>query len=267
VKRVHLFGQPGELTTIGGLSVRFLQEASCAIAKFLVNGTEGRGTSPMDPVFEWVTEGRRRQFETALTRGDEWAVKLNKVGGYSACGDMCAAVLWLLGVRDEKLVNRSSDGGTVPWAVGQNLAKLRYNSDFYNFDPSSDVTFDKGDIIYLTGADHVCVAGAGGAKSAVPTYDYGQFQFRANGRVALACENLREASEENGIFRLGSRRVAGWLPLESLKYEESAIVPDDFDGGQEDENPYEEVSKDGKILLVRAGEMPKWVESLRGEAV
>lgn len=259
MKRVHLFAEDGEPQTFQGLSVKKLADASVAIAKYLVNGYEGRGLG--DPVFEWVTEGRRKQWQAAFDRGDEWAVKLAKVGGYSACGDMCAAVLWLLGVRDESIVNRSSDGGKVPWVVGQNLGKLRYNKVFENYDASyRGHTFTRGDVIYLTtGADHVCVAGDGDAV--VTTYDYGQWKSKPDG-IVLACANDRPVGASGRSIVLSGRVLVGWLPLMGLTFEESAIVPDDFDGGREDDNPYEEVSKDGKkVLRFDVNGLPTWVTS------
>lgn len=194
--------------------------ASVAIAAFLVGGTVGR--RPPDPIHEWVTEGRRTTNERAIAAGAHQRP-------YSSCGDLAHAVLWCLGCRDEHLVNRDSDGGQTPWVMGVNISRLCASPAYVRATRGMDP--HQGDVLHVQSPDHVSILGSRGA-GAWTTCDYGQPYGMQRSRLAVR--------GSDGIWVVGGRRLVGWLDLQRVEYRESAIVPDDFDGAEEDDNPYPE---------------------------
>ena len=117
MKRVHLRIPEDR----GQTNIIIVRHAAVSIARWAVDNERGRSTG--DPVHEWVTEGRRKQYEDALRRRAQWA--LDMPAGYSSCGDLPHFVAMLLGCRDEIVVNRGDDGGLVGWAVGRNPHEAR----------------------------------------------------------------------------------------------------------------------------------------------
>jgi hypothetical protein len=222
MKRV-LLREPEDL---GRLNLGLVRRASVAIATWAVGGKERRSG---DPVHEWVTEGRRKQYEDALRRGDQWAIDMP--AGYSSCGDLWHFVLMLLGCRDEAVVNRNDDGGLVGWAVGRNLTRIvdsRWYVDAEEAEP------EEGDLLHVVKPEHASILLYKGAGS-WQTADYGQPWGKK-----LACP----ISRRGPVTYVRGRRLAGLGSLERMvrlgAFTESAIVPDDFVGGTPDDNPYSE---------------------------
>jgi hypothetical protein len=183
-------------------------------------------------VHEWVTEGRRKQYEDALRRGAAWAIKMrDEGGGYQSCGDLWHFVAMLLGCRDERVVNRGDDGGLVGWAVGANLSRL-VRSPWYVAWGEPDL----GDLLHVTGPDHAAVLLERTAENEWATGDFGQPYGR------------RKVCPVRPIWGGGrtvrGRRLAGWVSLARMVemggLVESAIVPDSWVGGVPDDNPYPE---------------------------
>lgn len=202
--------------------------AAIALVRFAVDAPRGRRVG--DPVHEWVTEGRRKQYEIALVAGAEWAIKLSKTGGYSSCGDLAHWLLMCLGVRDERYVNRSDDGGQHPWIAGVNISRLVALPAYVK--AAAGLAPKPGDITHVAGPDHVAVCelfdpDAGESSS----YDYGQ-PYGANRK--------RVVVQRGATWIIGGRVLQGWVDIERVKLVESAIVPDDFKLGELDENPYAE---------------------------
>ena len=231
-KRVHLW-DPYKGAAIDGTVLRLAAESLADVATGY--GTK-RGLCVGDELFEEVTEGRAH-----------WAK-------YSACGDLASWLLFMLGVRDEKLVNRTNDGGRVPWRMGKNISSLVYASGkaWTNYaraktaratDPFVSVIPRLGDIVYVgevaaTGKvsrEHVCVMRST-AGNRVKTYDYGQ----VSPVTGLPAGFLRESAwlSTANTLMIGDRRVLGWVDLERLSYSESAQVPVDFEHGVVDDCPY-----------------------------
>lgn len=230
MKRVFLVA-PGEPISLHGelqANPTVLRAAAVALARFAVNAPTGRTVG--DPVHEWVTEGRRKQYEDALAAGAEWAVKMAPHGGYSSCGDEAQWLLMCLGVRDERYVNRSGDGGVHPWVSGVNIARLCALPAYVK--ASAGQAPRPGDITHVTNADHVAVSESfrpdlGSASSC----DYGQ---------PHAAYRERAVVQRGATWIVGGRVLAGWVDIELLRFEESALVPDDFELGTVDDNPYPE---------------------------
>jgi hypothetical protein len=193
------------------------------------------GRSVGDPVHEWVTEGRRKEYEAALRRGDLWAVKLSKTGGYSSCGDQAHCLLFCLGVRDESLVNRTGDGGDHPWSVGVNIARFAGSALLTHPHPGTSDRPKPGAIVWIATTDHVCIQEAwpDGDDGSSSSFDYGQPYGR---------RRVRKVAKKNGALTVDGRQVMGWLDLEDVValMTESAIVPDAFEGGVLDDSPYPE---------------------------
>lgn len=226
MKRVYL-ANPGEPFLDNGKLVvnpEVLRAAACALSRFAVDAPKGRAVG--DVVHEWVTEGRRKQWEAAHARGDAWAQGVP----YSSCGDHAHWLLMCLGVRDERYVNRDGDGGDVPWKAGVNIARLVSLPAYVNAKREPLRAPRPGDILHVAAPDHVNVMLARDEASGEgETADYGapygiwrKVQFLTRGAVTM----------------VGRRVLMGWVDIEALTFDESALVPNDFAGGIADDNPY-----------------------------
>lgn len=208
---------------IGTINEEVLRKAAVANAAWATN--DGAGANLDDPRHEEVTEGRRKQYEVALKAGLDWAKKMR--GSYSSCGDLLHWLLRKLGVRDEKLVNRTDDGGQHPWLAGANPALGSHAHEALR--PITERP-EPGDLVMNNNqyGGHMYVVRSIDEDGTMVTEDYGA--------------------------PYGKRRTKKWTPgkvdgnsilwvinIAKLKYEESASVPDDFDDGRLDENPYPEV--------------------------
>lgn len=232
MKRVHLWSEESGAE----VDVTLLRAAGLALGDFATRGKK-YGRVLGDPVFNMITEGRAG-----------WP-------GYYACGDLCHWYLHCLGVRDERLVNKDDDGGKKPWRVGRNLAMIAYgaryawvtrrialNRNALEGKPQS------GDVVYVAERDsnrcviprteHVCILGPRFADDESYVFEYGQVE-PMSGKPAGSM-NRRYFVDDGKKLILGNREILGWLDLRLLKYEESAIVPDDFTLGMLDDNPYYE---------------------------
>ncbi len=203
-----------------------------------------------DPVFERVTEGRTKNAPT-----------------YSACGDLPHWAWRCLGVRNEKIVNRSDDGGAIPWAMGVNISRIVYSTGSA-FVPTTELTAFKqagwlgGDTLFVTSPEHVMVAAqevrlAVGSVVVASFYEYGQFDKKLGKRSGALHDKLVRRPTISTITIANvdgtrERTLMGLVNLGRLLENEpgleSAIVPDDFEGGHPDDSPYTEVDKAGKAL-------------------
>lgn len=227
MRRVYLV-RPGErlLNDDGFVAVDrgLLRQAAKALALFATNRSVGRSIG--DPVHEWITEGRRSEYERALKQGAAWA--RNMSAGYSSCGDLPHWLLMCLGCRDERYVNRTDDGGDVPWKSGVNISRLCSLPSYRNpneYDPLP------GDIIHVASPDHVAVTiRASYMTREIESADYGQPY------AAMKLHTLLRRSETQIL--VGARTLRGVVDISAVRFAESAIVPNDFEGGTPDENPY-----------------------------
>lgn len=226
MKRIRLH-PPGT----SGIDLPTVRRAAVALANYAVDGKHGR--HPPDPIHSWVTEGRREQYEQALAAGAPWAVNMSKLGGYSSCGDLAHWLLFCLGCRDERVVNRGDDGGAKPWFPGPNISRLK-GSKWYVHASENGMPAD-GDVLHVAPPHHVCVLLQQVSPMQWVSADYGQ----PHGELEV-CQ-LRDVSQ--GLHVRG-RLLKGWVSLGLLvtsgALTESAIVPNSFDGGVPDDNPYSE---------------------------
>lgn len=208
---------------VGAVDIR---AAALALGRYAVDAPRGR--VPPDPVHEWITEGRRLQYERAWAAGAAWARALP--AGYSSCGDLAHWLLLCLGVRDERYVNRDGDGGTHPWLAGVNISRLvelpAYVRAIGSAVPSP------GDIVHLAAPDHVAICEAFSCEEVtMSSFDYGQ---------PYGGPRTRAIVRHGSVWIVGGRALQGWVDIERLSLSESALVPDDFEGGEPDGNPYPE---------------------------
>lgn len=219
MKRVYLW-KPGT----GQLHLPTVRAAAAALARFAVDDERGRDVG--DPIHEWVTEGRRTQWERAHAAGHAWA----QGTPYSSCGDLAHWMLMCLGARDELVINRGDDGGVVDWKPGPNITRL-VGSRWYQ----TDGVPEPGDILHVASPHHVAVLLEHVSDDQWVTADYGQPYGERR-----VCPVRRTAS---GLVVRG-RILQGFVSMARVVGEgglvESGIVPDGFVGGVADDNPYPE---------------------------
>lgn len=223
MKRVHLW-QPGT----GRQDINIVRSAAVALARYAVDDDRGRRTG--DPVHDEVTEGRRAAYERAYAAGAAWA--RNMPAGYSSCGDLAHWLLDRLGCRDERVINRTDDAGQIPWRAGVNVSRLRWAPWYVS--ASEHGLPEIGDVIHVMtpgviGSDHVAVLVEQTSRDQWVTADYGQ----PHGQLRV-CQ-LRDVSRG---LQVRGRLLMGWISLALVPLTDSAVVPDDFVGGVEDDNPY-----------------------------
>jgi hypothetical protein len=97
---------------------------------------------------------------------------------------------------------------------------------------AADLTPLPGDITHVASPDHVvvvlCSAPARGIDDACA---YGQ---------PHAAFRERPVIHRSSMWIVGGRVLEGWVDIELLDFAESALVPDDFELGTVDDNPYPE---------------------------
>jgi hypothetical protein len=173
-----------------------LRARAVDVARFACNGDAGRVLG--DPVFDAVTEGRAR-----------WKQ-------YSACGDLAHYVLKELGFRDERIVNRDDDGGSLHWTTGANLSRLVYSSGDAFVWAKPALRPRPGDILYVAPPEHVCVLELMAEDAgAIATFDYGQFDYALGKPAGKRCVRTF-ALVEGKTLRVGSRVLRGWLDISKL---------------------------------------------------
>lgn len=215
MKRIYLW-EPGSPV----LHVPTVRAAAVALARYAVNDAKGRGRD--DPVHAWITEGRRTANERRRAKGSPEVP-------YSSCGDLAHWLLMCLGCRDERIVNRTDDGGVRDWAMCVNLSRL-IQSPWYTTHGEPE----PGDILHVASPHHVAVLLETRPGQWI-TADYGQPYGQR--RVCPVRDTYR------GKLVRG-RVLEGWVSLAALVDQggltESALVPGSFAGGVEDDNPYPE---------------------------
>lgn len=230
MKRVKLY-EPEDL---GRMNLDTVRGAAVALGRYAVNGPRGRGVG--DPVHEWVTEGRRKQYEDALRAGAAWAIRMRDEGApYSSCGDLAHWLLLCLGVRDESVVNRNDDGGDLAWRVVVNISRLTGSPWYRIVNHNTKQRPEPGDILHVQSPDHVAVLLEKTTDDQWVTADYGQ----PYGQIRVC-----PVRAIPGGLQVRGKRLVGFESLRSMVEDgalvESAIVPEDFAGGVEDDNPYSE---------------------------
>ena len=169
-----------------------LRATAVAIARHACNGDDGRVLG--DPVFEEVTEERNR-----------WPK-------YSACGDLPQFVLMRLGLRDERIVNRSDDGGKLPWSIGQNLSKLVFRTGKAFVWSTVKKRPKPGDVLYVAMPEHVCVLDSlDEAAGTIATFDYGLVDPKT-GKPA-GRRRVSRFRVQGKQLMVGNRVLRGWLDI------------------------------------------------------
>lgn len=194
-----------------------------ANARFACNDATGRNRG--DPVFDEVVEGRQK-----------WS-------GYSGCADLIHWALRRAGFRDEAILNREDDDGTVPWRMGVNISRLVYATGhaFEWAQPGEPHRLKPGDMAFMGEGSqaHVCIVDEASGDQ-MTSYDYGLF-FNADHGGRRVTRHIHHGSDGRVYLfttTLPGRPLIGHLNtfqlLEGpfLRYElEPAEVPDDFAGG------------------------------------
>jgi hypothetical protein len=209
-----------------------LRETALALAAYAT--AQGAGRDAGDTVFERITEGRLSGNMARRKKGSPEVP-------YSCCGDLAHWMLFALGCRDERLVNRDTDGGETPWAMGANITRLGGSGLVQKAGPG--LRPKPGDILFLDQhGGHVCVLRSWDEGDliiepygTVMTEDYGQPMGR---------RRTRKLTSVRGALFLDGAPLRWWLPLDRVRLTESALCPPGYEGGVEDENPYEEQGVD-----------------------
>lgn len=212
-KEVHLYldGMPNEGE---------LRKAAVELVKHAVDARGKKYRVKGDEVFEEVTEGR-----CAFPR-------------YSSCGDLPHWMLYRLGVRDERLVNRTDDGGKIPWAMGMNLSRLVYSTGkAFKWAKEHMFSAKPGDILYVRFPEHVEVVASvqgdpGTGTFTITVCDYGQSVNGAPAGLYRTLQGTQKVSSKGIVQTIGGRELVGWVSIEELHLDAPAILEDWMDVGE-----------------------------------
>ncbi len=233
MKRVYLFPPNAKKED----HIEAIRHAAVAIAIYACDGFAGRVVG--DKVFEYVTEKRQSQNIRARKHNPN-------IYPYLSCGDLAHYMLFAIGCRDEKLVNRDTDGGDIPWRVGVNISRLSGHPAFVA--ASKTFSAKPGDILCAVsdkpGSEHASIlVSADVEDEIITTCDYGQKikqTSRPDGEmVDGGIQKRLPLVFKNGRWCIGlSKYLLGYLDISKVPLSETAIVPDDYDKGTPDDNPY-----------------------------
>jgi hypothetical protein len=212
-------------------------------ARYACDGDLGRQQG--DPVFEEITEGRQT--------GDE---------DYSSCADLVHFCLRRLGLRDERILNRTDDEGDVAWKPAVNISRLVFAAGraFVFAKPGEGIAGTpwqarSGDMGFVgeSKQEHVFIVEGFDARAVwlpnkypITSYDYGQFFGGKHGGK----RQTRYPIAWHGRLHLFSETLPGrpWNgrldPVELIRpyFKKGQLarteVPDDFEGGMDNDNPY-----------------------------
>jgi len=171
---------------------------------------DGKGRDVGDPVHEAITEGRTLANEQRRRNGSPEVP-------YSSCTDLATWLLASMGCTDESLINRSDDGGRIPWQIGASLPRLVHAPSYQQ--AAAGGTPAAGDILFLTDrGGHVAVLRVWDELAGLATTDdYGQPYGRRRHRT------LRR---QGGVWTLDGRPLGGWLDLDQVPLDGPARLPD-----------------------------------------
>lgn len=178
------------------------------LAAYATNDGQGRDVG--DPVHEAITEGRTKGNEERRAAGSPEVP-------YSSCTDQIMWILSAMGCIDERIVNRTDDGGPTPWKMGKSLTMIVQAP---GYQPASGGGAPApGDILFLTDkGGHVCVLRVWDTLAGLATTDdYGQPYGRRRHRT------LRR---QGGVWTLDGRPLGGWIDLDAVPLEGPAKLPE-----------------------------------------
>lgn len=139
-------------------------------------------------------------------------------GDYGGIGTTCGYLphwlIWRLGCRTKSLVNRTDADNGLTYVIGKNIARLRWNPLFKVYNGSTPLP---GDIVYISAgtpnSEHVfCFLSED--NGTWTSADAGQ----RNPVTGKQCAIIRQRTLSKGclIDSYETRRIQGWLPLDSL---------------------------------------------------
>lgn len=196
------------LDSEGRVKADHRRRVAVALAAYATN--DGRGRDIGDPVHEAITEGRTLANMQRRARGSPEVP-------YSSCTDLATWVLASMGCTDESLINRSDDGGRIPWQIGASLPRLVHAP---SYQPASKGGAPvAGDILYLTdNGGHVCILRVWDTLAGLATTeDYGQPYGRRRHRT------LRR---QGGVWTLDGRPLGGWIDPDAVPLDGPAKLPE-----------------------------------------
>ena len=182
------------------------RDNAVALALYAVNAPVGRHMG--DPVHEEVTEGRYAQWRRARDAGQEWAKRMV----YSSCGDLAAWMLYRLGCRDERLVNRTADEGVKDWIPGRNVSAITSHAA-YRRATGTDAAPQPGDVMFLMlpPDGHISILCEWDEANAIAiTADYGQPE---------GARRIRKIRKQGGRWTLDGAQIGGWLDLDRVAFD------------------------------------------------
>jgi hypothetical protein len=117
-----------------------------------------------------------------------------------------------LGVADESLVNRDSDGGCEAWRTGKNLSRIVYQSGSAFVWTKPNLQPKPGDILYVAMPEHVCVLEhLDEPARTLSVFEYGQWDSKTN--KPSGKRSVLKFGVSAKELKVGQRVLRGWLDI------------------------------------------------------
>lgn len=139
----------------------------------------------------------------------------------TTCGYLCHWLMWRLGVRDPKMVNRSEPEDGLHYAVGMNISRIFNNPHFVRYEQGKSP--GDGDIVFISNGppatEHVLVS-VGVDDSQDPPIWSGANAGQRDPATGSQCSVLIDRTMSKGILLYNGvgKKVVGWIDISKLPF-------------------------------------------------
>lgn len=194
-------------------------------------------------IYEFPKEGKILQGDEILLRdyvehlittyvpsdtGDEMFTEIAKDygGAGTTCGFLCHWLMWRIGCRDPKVVNRNEPKDGLRYAVGQNISKIYSGGYFERFKPGTEPKY--GDIVFTSNGppltEHVFVFLSSEVRDGKKVWHSADAGQRNDAGRQCARFRKRTLTGRELVTSAGLRKIQGWIPIDSLPLTASATL-------------------------------------------
>jgi len=139
-------------------------------------------------------------------------------GSGTTCGFLCHWLMWRIGCRYKKTVNRDEPGDGLRYEVGKNISKIYSGGYFVGFRPGVEPKY--GDIVLTSNGppetEHVFVFMSSSVKDGKVCWNSADAGQRNDKGQQCARFRTRPFTGRELVTSAGLRKIQGWIPIDSL---------------------------------------------------
>jgi len=164
------------------------------------------------------------EYVPSTTGDDKFAEIAKDYGGSgTTCGYLCHWLMWRMGCRDPKMVNRDEPSDGLHYVPGANISRIFANPHFVHYKPGLGMTPDNGDIVFLSDGppdtEHVYVS-TGVDDTKDPPIWSGANAGQRDKTTGKQCSIFidRTFSHDSLLYSGGSKKIVGWVDISQLPF-------------------------------------------------